>query len=61
MIIYLGPMDSLVTSGRPARALRQTVGMIGITNEDPAAGGLLLEVTLEAKRRVSRRQHSLIH
>jgi len=61
MIIYLGPVDSFVTSGRPARALRQSVGVIGITNEDPTAGSLLLEVTLEAKRGVSGRQHSLIH
>jgi hypothetical protein len=44
-------MDRFMTAGRPTRRLRQAVRVIGIPNENPAGGGLLLEMTLQTERR----------
>jgi hypothetical protein len=39
-------MDGFVTTSRPTCRLRQAVRVIGITNENPAGGVLLLKMTL---------------
>ena len=61
MIVNLRPVNSFVTPGRPAGALGQAVGMIRIADEDSAGRRLLLEMTLEAQRCISRDQHALVH
>jgi hypothetical protein len=61
MIVNLRPVNSFVTPGRPARALRQARSVIRITDENPAVDLLLLKMALKAKCRVPSDQHSLIH
>jgi len=46
-------VDRFVTAGRPTSALRQAIGVVGITDVDPAAGFLFLEVTFQTERGVS--------
>jgi len=54
-------MNGLVTTGGPARALRQTGGVIGVADENSAALFLFLEVTLQTERCVPFVQHARIH
>jgi hypothetical protein len=53
-------MDRFVATSRPTRALRQTVGVIRIADHDPARGGLLLKVALQAKGSVALLEHALV-
>jgi hypothetical protein len=46
-------MDRFMTAGRPTGGLRQPIGVIGIANENSARDCLLLEMTLQTKRRAS--------
>lgn len=50
-----------MAAGGPAGPLRQTRRVIGIADEDSAAGFLLLEVTLQAQRLVALVEHSCVH
>ena len=44
--IDLGTVNGFVAAGRPTRPLRHTRRVIGIPDEKPAVGSLLLEVAL---------------
>jgi len=54
-------MNRLMTSGGPACALWQAVGVIGIADENTTVDMLLLEMAFKAKRRIACDQHALIH
>lgn len=47
-----------MTSGRPAGALGQTIGVVGVADEDAVALLLLLEMALEAQGLISFREHA---
>src|SRR5215471_6462585 len=47
--VHLRAMDGFMAAGRPAGTLRQTSGVIGIADVNPAAGLLFLEVALQAE------------
>lgn len=49
-----------MTAGRPTRALWQSVGVVGIANENSAVGLLFLEMALQTQGRIALSQHSLI-
>lgn len=49
-----------MAAGRPASALRQPVGVVGIANENSAVGLLFLEMALQTQGRIALSQHSLI-
>ena len=49
-----------MTASRPAGALRQSVRVIAIADENSTGLRLLLEMAFEAQRRVARDQHALI-
>ena len=60
MTVDVGAVDRFVTAGRPARALGEAIGVIGIANVNFSVKFLFLEMTLEAEIGVSLRQHTLI-
>lgn len=61
MSVHLRTVDRFVASGRPAGALRQTIGVVGIADENSAALLLLLEVTFQAEHGAAFGQHSRVH
>src|SRR5438552_9112602 len=56
----LRAVHRFMTACAPAGALPQTTGMVLSTDNNYSSGRLLLEMTLEAERRVARDQHSLV-
>ena len=58
MTVDLRTVDCFVTASRPAGALRQTIGVIGIADENAAARFLLLKVAFQTKSRVALSQHA---
>src|SRR6266536_6725175 len=51
--VHLRTVNGFVTARRPTRALRQEVGVIGVSDKYSAGLCLLLEVALQAKRCVA--------
>jgi len=61
MAVHLRAMHGFMTAGRPAGALRQTIGVIGIADENPAARFLFLEVALQTEGGIALVQQSRVH
>src|ERR1051326_3909810 len=61
MAVDLRAVDGFVATGGPARALRQTRGVIAVADEDAAVARLLLEMAFQAERRIALVQHPLVH
>ena len=49
-----------MATGRPARSLREEIGVIDVSDKDSASNALFLEMTLQAESVVTLVQHSLI-
>ena len=52
MPIHLRAVNRLMATGRPARSLNEAGSMISVADKDSAIHGLLLEMTLQAERRI---------
>jgi hypothetical protein len=61
MAVDLRPVNGFVAASRPARSLRQPVGMVAVADENAPVAGLLLEMAFQAKVRVALGQHPLVY
>jgi len=61
MLVDLRTVNGFVTTRRPARALRQPGGVVGIPNKNPPIDVLLLKMAFETKRGVPIDEHFLVN
>jgi len=61
MRIHLRPVNRFVTTGGPARPLREPRRVVRVADENSARDRLLLEMALQTQRLIAFRQHPLIH
>src|SRR5213075_2309991 len=61
MRVCLRTVNGFVATGRPARPLLQSTGVIAVPDENLAVAGLLLEMAFQTQVRAALREHFLIH